>query len=39
LRKFAGLPFRTIYSLGSLVAAVTVVVALAVAVRPAKAGG
>jgi len=39
LRKFAGLPFRTIYSLGSVVAAVTVVVALAVAVRPAKAGG
>src|SRR5262249_51822575 len=33
LRELAGLPFRTIYSLGSGVAAVMFVVALAVAVR------
>jgi hypothetical protein len=36
LREFAGLPFRTIYSLGSVVAAAMLAVALAVAARPVK---
>jgi fucose permease len=36
LREFAGLPFRTIYSLGSLIAAAMFVVALAVTGRVVK---
>jgi len=36
LRDIAGLPFRTIYSLGSVVAALMFAVALVVAARPAR---
>jgi fucose permease len=36
LREFAGLPFRTIYSLGSVVAPAMFALALAVTVRPMK---
>jgi len=36
LRDFAGLPFRTIYSLGSVIAAAMFAVAITVVTRPAQ---